>query len=192
MVTIEDRWTGNPLLGDEVEAIQEATRKGEMHLSRPAVDTLLVRLSGSWTLQGEVPTVAKLQRQPDAGVGVQRLVIDSRELMGWDSDLVTFLRKLADVADVCEQRQITFDQDGLLEGVRSLLDLAAVPERQGARRQARWDPILARIATATIATMTSAAAILGFIGDAFVAFLKLLCGQAHFHRIDLALLRMRS
>jgi phospholipid/cholesterol/gamma-HCH transport system permease protein len=160
--------------------------KGEMHVSRPDAETLVVRLSGSWTLQSGVPAVAELQRQLEAGTGVQRLVIDTRELTGWDSGLVTFLRTLA---DLCGQRQIALDRAGLPEGVRRLLDLAAaVPERQGARREAMRDPILARIGKATIATTGSAGSMLGFIGEAFLAFLKLLRGQARFRRVDLALL----
>jgi phospholipid/cholesterol/gamma-HCH transport system permease protein len=169
-----------------MDAMKDATHKSEMHVSRPASDTLVVCLSGSWTLQSEVPAVGDLERQLDAGTDVQRLVIDTRELMSWDSGLVTFLRKLA---DVCAQRQIALNWDGLPEGVRRLLNLAAaVPERQGTRREAARDPILARLGKAAIATTASAGTMLEFIGAAFLAFLKLLRGQAHFRRVDLALL----
>jgi phospholipid/cholesterol/gamma-HCH transport system permease protein len=169
-----------------VDGIKEAAHKGEMHVSRPAVETLLVQLSGSWTLQSQVPTAAELQRQLEAEPGVRRLVVEARELTGWDSGLVTFLRN---VAGVCAQRRIAFQRDGLPEGVRRLLDLAAaVPERIGARREAVRDPTLARIGKATIATTATAGSMLGFIGEAFLAFLKLLRGQAHFRRVDLALL----
>jgi phospholipid/cholesterol/gamma-HCH transport system permease protein len=120
--------------GREVDGIKEAAHKGEMHVSRPAVDTLFVQLSGNWMLQSKVPTAAELQRQLEAETGVRRLVVEARELTGWDSGLVTFLRN---GAGVCAQRQIAFHRDGLPEGVRRLLDLAAaVPERQGARCQA--------------------------------------------------------
>lgn len=102
-----------------MDARRETTRKGEMHVSRPAADTLLVQLSGSWTLQSEVPTVAELQRQLEAGTGVQRLVVDTRELTSWDSGLVTFLRTLA---DLCAQRQITFNRDGLPDGGKGHTD----------------------------------------------------------------------
>jgi phospholipid/cholesterol/gamma-HCH transport system permease protein len=169
-----------------VDGTKEAAHKGEMHISRPAVETLLVQLSGSWTLQRQTPTAAELQGQLEAGTGVRRLVVEARELTGWDSGLVTFLRN---VARVCTQRRIAFQRDGLPDGVRRLLDLAAaVPERVGARREAVRGPILTRIGKATTATTASAGGMLGFIGEAFLAFLKLLRWQAHFRRVDLALL----
>jgi hypothetical protein len=52
---------GNPSPGRggrEVDGIEEAVHKGEMHVSRPAVDTLFVWLSRSWRLQSKVPTAA--------------------------------------------------------------------------------------------------------------------------------------
>jgi phospholipid/cholesterol/gamma-HCH transport system permease protein len=169
-----------------VDGIEKAARKGEIQVSRPSVDTLLVWISGSWMLQSKVPAAAELVRQLEAETGVRRVVVDARELTGWDSGLVTFLRN---AAAVCAQRQITFHPDGLPEGVRRLLDLAAaVPERQGARRQATRDPILARTGKATILAIALAAAMLGFIGEAFMVFLKLLRGQARFRRVDLTLL----
>jgi phospholipid/cholesterol/gamma-HCH transport system permease protein len=172
--------------GREVDGIKEAAHKGEMHVSRPAVDTLSLRLSGSWTLQSKLPTAAELQRQLDAETGVQRLIVEARELTGWDSGLVTFLRNMA---SVCAQRQIAFHLEGLPDGVGRLLALAAaVPERQGARREAGREPLLARLGQAALTTTASAGAVLTFLGEAFLAFLKLLRGQARFRRSDLALL----
>jgi phospholipid/cholesterol/gamma-HCH transport system permease protein len=87
---------------------------------------------------------------------MRRLVVGARELTGWDSGLVTFLRN---AAGVCAQRRIAFQRDSLPEGVRRLRDLAdAVPERREARRQATQDPILARTGRVTITTIASAGA----------------------------------
>jgi phospholipid/cholesterol/gamma-HCH transport system permease protein len=130
--------------------------------------------------------MAELQQELEAGPAVQRLGFDTRDLTSWDSGLLTLLRQ---VVDLCRQRHIAPDQAGLPDGVRKLLALAAaVPERAGARREAAREPILARIGKAAIATMDSSGAMLGFIGEAFLAFLKLLRGQARFRRVDLALL----
>jgi phospholipid/cholesterol/gamma-HCH transport system permease protein len=180
------KWSIRSQKGGPVNAVKDAKHKGEMHVHRPNAETLVMRLSGSWTVESELPSAADLQQQLDTEPRPQRLLVDTRALTRWDSGLVTFLRTLA---DLCAQRQIALDRAGLPEGVRRLLDLAAaVPERQGARREAMRDPILARIGKATIATTASAGSMLGFIGETFLAFLKLLRGQARFRRVDLALL----
>jgi phospholipid/cholesterol/gamma-HCH transport system permease protein len=180
------KWSIRAQKGGPVNAVKDAKHKGEMHVHRPNAETLVVRLSGSWTVESELPSAADLQPQLDTEPRPQRLLVDTRALTRWDSGLVTFLRTLA---ELCGQRQIALDRAGLPEGVRRLLDLAAaVPERQGARREAIRDPILARIGKATIATTASAGRMLDFLGEAFLAFLKLLRGQARFRRVDLALL----
>jgi phospholipid/cholesterol/gamma-HCH transport system permease protein len=170
-----------------VKAVQGIAHTGaEVHVSRPASGMVVVHLSGSWRLQRTLPAMAELQQELEAGPPVQRLGFDTRDLTSWDSGLLTFLRQ---VVDLCTQRRIALDQAGLPDGVRKLLALAsAVPERAGARREAARDPILARIGKAAIGTTASAGSMLGFIGEAFLAFLKLLRGQARFRRADLALL----
>jgi phospholipid/cholesterol/gamma-HCH transport system permease protein len=170
-----------------VDAVRDTTReRGEIHVSRPGEGTLLVRLSGSWTLQSDRPTVSELQQQIDAAGRVQRLAFETSGLTGWDSGLVTFLRN---VEEVCRSRRLSIDRGGLPEGVRRLLDLAtAVPERQEARRGEAWDPLLARIGKWGIGVVEAASDILRFIGEAFLAFLQLLRGRASFRWSDLFLL----
>jgi phospholipid/cholesterol/gamma-HCH transport system permease protein len=173
--------------GGDVDAVRESTHpRGEMHVSRPTADTLLVRLAGEWRLQGAVPSAAEVAEQLNTGPAVQRLTFDTRDLASWDSGLLTFLRTLE---DCCRQGQIGVDRAGLPDGVRRLLDLAAaVPEQQGTRRGEARDAILARIGKGAIAAMDEAGNVLGFIGGAFLAFLQLLRGRASFRRSDLTLL----
>jgi phospholipid/cholesterol/gamma-HCH transport system permease protein len=127
-----------------VDAVSDARSvRGQIHISHATEDTLLVRFSGSWTLQSERPTVAELQSQFDAGTRVQRLTFDTPGLDAWDSGLLTFLRNLE---AFCQQRQIVIDRAGLPDGIRRLLDLAAaVPERSGTPRGEARDAILTRI-----------------------------------------------
>lgn len=160
--------------------------QGEMYVSRLAADTVLVRLSGEWRLRETVPSAADIEQQINAGPPLHRLTFDTQNLAAWDSGLLTFLRK---VEELCKQRQITVERSGLPDGIRRLLDLAeAVPERQEARRGGAPDPILARIGKGTIAVVDEADDMLGFIGEAFLAFLKLLRGRASFRRSDVVLL----
>ena len=169
------------------DAVSDTTRRrGEMHISRPTEGTLLVRLSGSWTLQSDRPTVAELQRQVDTDAGVQQLTFETSGLTNWDSGVVTFLRN---VEELCRSRQISIDRSTLPNGIRRLLDLAAaVPERQEVRRKEARDPLLARIGKWGIGVVEAAAEMLRFIGEAFLAFLQLLRGRASFRASDLALL----
>jgi len=159
---------------------------GELHCSRPTADTLLIELSGSWRLQDEVPALTDVEQQIEATPRLQRMTFDTSNLTAWDSALVTFLLELIDFG---AQRQIIVDQGGLPEGLRRLLHLAtAVPERQGARREAIREPFLDRIGKETLALIASVGDLLGFIGEAILALMKLLRGQARFRPVELMLL----
>jgi phospholipid/cholesterol/gamma-HCH transport system permease protein len=130
--------------------------------------------------------VAELQPQLDAGSLVQRLTFDTQNLEAWDSGLLTFLRKLE---ELCQQRQIAVHRASLPDGIRRLLDLAAaVPERQGTHRGEARVSILARIGKGGLGLVEAATAMLGFIGEAFLAFLQLLRGRASFRASDFTLL----
>jgi phospholipid/cholesterol/gamma-HCH transport system permease protein len=172
---------------EAVDAVKDTPQeRGAIQVSRPTEGTLLVHLSGIWTLQSDRPTVAELQQQIDAAAPVQRLTFETSGLTAWDSGLVTFLRN---VEELCRSRQIAIDRGTLPDGVRRLLDLAAaVPERQEARREEARDPILARIGKWGIGEAEAAANVVRFIGEAFLAFLQLLRGRASFRWSDLALL----
>ena len=168
-------------------AVRDTTReRGAIQVSRPTEGTLLVHLSGSWTLQSDRPLVAELQQQIDAAAPVQRLTFETSSLSAWDSGLVTFLRN---VEELGQSRQIAIDRGTLPDGIRRLLDLAAaVPERQEARRGEARDPILARIGKWGIGVAAAATDMVRFIGEAFLAFLQLLRGRASFRSSDLFLL----
>jgi phospholipid/cholesterol/gamma-HCH transport system permease protein len=170
-----------------VASLQDITRtRGELLVSRPSEETLLVRLVGDSSLHGGVPSIAEVQAQVDAGPRPRRLAFYTRELASWDSSLLVVVRE---IADLCAQRHIALDRAGLPEGIRRLLDLAAaVPEQTGVRREEVRESVLARIGTRTMALAGSAGEMLGFIGEACLAFLKLLQGRARFRGSDLALL----
>src|SRR5215470_18476484 len=120
-----------------------APARGEVQCERQADDTLLVRFVGHWTMRTSAPVVTEVYEQLDASPAVQRLAFEARELAGWDSRLLTFLRQ---VMEASAHRQMVVDQHGLPEGVRRLLALAAaVPEREGARRGAPRTSWLASI-----------------------------------------------
>ena len=155
--------------------LKDITRaRGELRLSRPTVETLLVRLSGDWSLQGGVPSMAEVPAQVDAGPRPHRLALDARGLTSWDSGLLVVVR---DLADLCAQRHIALDRSGLPEGLQRLLDLAVVPEQAEAPREEPRESVLARVGNRTMALAGSARDTLGFIGEACLAFVKLPHGR---------------
>ena len=159
--------------------------RGELRCERQTDDTLLVRLVGHCTIRAGAPVVTEVYQQLDASPPVRRLVFEAQELTAWDSRLLTLLRQ---VLEASTQRQIVVDQQGLPEGIQRLLALAtAVPEREGARRGAARRSWLASIGTEVLAAWQGAWDMLGFIGEAVLACLRLVVGKARFRRVDLVL-----
>ena len=158
----------------------------ELSFGRPAEDTLLVRLAGSWTIGQEMPSPSEVRKQLDSEPRVKCLAFDTKALAHWDSGLLTFLIK---IRDLCYQSNIQLDSDGLPAGVRRLLALAsAVPEKKDTRARAIREPFLSQVGTNTIDFVRSAGEMLAFIGEAFVAFIKFLGGRARYRRSDLVLI----
>ncbi len=162
-----------------------APAPGALAFSRPADGTLQVRIAGNWKLGHGLPSPDEVQRQLASGPPVRGVTFEAGELAGWDSGLLTFLiRVIAQTKD----RQVEIDQAGLPEGVRRLLALAsAVPERKDTGRGARpsW---LAQVGTAAVDGLRGATETLAFLGEASVAFVRLLVGRARYRRSDLFLI----
>jgi phospholipid/cholesterol/gamma-HCH transport system permease protein len=165
--------------------METITAACSISFSRPSEDTLLVRLSGKCSIAAGLPATAEIEKALEAGPQVQHITFDTAGLTDWDSSLLTFLLRLS---DFCAQRGITASEQGLPHGVKRLLALAkAVPEQKDARREAAREPLFSRIGQHTLHFGRSANEMLAFIGEAFLAFLKLLQGKARFRRCDLTL-----
>ena len=164
--------------------------RSELRCERLADNTLLLHLAGNWTIHTAAPAVTEVQQQFDASPPVRQLAFETRELAAWDSRLLTFLRQ---VLEASAARQTVVDQQGLPDGVRRLLALAAaVPEREGARRGAARLSWLAGIGTAVLDAWQGAVAMLTFLGEIMLACGRLVVGQARFRWIDLALFVQES
>ena len=157
----------------------------QMRFSQPADDTLLIRFSGDWRMQNELPSASDVSRQLESSQAIRRLMFDAQELTGWNSGLVNFL---LNVFSDCKSRGVEAEKKGLPTGVQRLLDLAtAVPEKEGARRVTLREPVLSQVGKATLDAFGSATEMLRFIGDASIAFVNLLRGRARFRTRDLLL-----
>ncbi len=148
--------------------------------------TLLIRLVGAWSLKGGIPATAEVRGRVSSTETSKGVAFDATELTSWDSSVLTFLVELS---ELCRQRGIPMDRKGLPPGVQKLLALAeAVPERKGARREAKESSFLERIGTSTLGVGGSAKEMLAFIGDMTLAFFALFRLKARYRASDLLLL----
>src|SRR5215468_12654283 len=108
-------------------------------------EAILIRLSGAWRLRGGLPSATLVQRELESSPQVRGVALEARELTSWDSSVLTFL---VEVSELCRQRGIPVNREGLPVGVQKLLALAeAVLERKGARREVTEAPFLERLGT---------------------------------------------
>jgi len=148
--------------------------------------TLVIRLVGAWSLRSGIPSATDLQGQVASTGNWRRVAFDARELTSWDSSVLTFL---VEVSELCRQRGIPMDREGLPVGVQKLLALAeAVPERKGARREVTEASLLERIGTSTIGAADSFTEMLAFLGEMTITFVRLFRLKAHYRASDLLLL----
>jgi phospholipid/cholesterol/gamma-HCH transport system permease protein len=161
---------------------------GQGHLSffQAPDGTLVIQLIGAWSLRAGIPSTADVQGQVASTRISKGVAFDSRELASWDSSVVTFL---VEVSELCRQRSIPMNREGLPIGVQKLLALAeAVPERKGARREATEATFLERIGTSTLGFVGGTKEMLAFLGDMTLTFLALVRLKAHYRASDLFLL----
>ena len=162
---------------------------GTLDVTRLTADTLCIRLSGRWTIQAVLPSPAEVQTQCEASPRVRRLSFEVSDLADWDSALLTFLLKLK---ELCDQRQIEFDQAGLPHGVQRLLALAtAVPEHE-ARREATRASLLVWLGQRGLDMAEATRELLTFLGQVALAFGQFIRGRARFRAVDLWLIVQAS
>jgi len=165
-----------------------AGQTADISLVHAADGSLHVRLAGDWQLRGQLPSTANVEREIAARP--PRVTFEADALGTWDSSLVGSLVR---ILDACRAQQVTADRAGLPTGVQRLLALTeAVPEKKGARREARRAALLDRIGASTVRAASEAAGFLSFLGAATVAMGRLLRGRAAFRSSDLLLIIQRS
>ncbi|MCL6621199.1 MAG: ABC transporter permease [Syntrophobacterales bacterium] len=161
------------------------TERADLKLATPAADTLQVILAGDWTLGGELPGTAEVERTLAAAAPVRTVTFDSRGLGHWDTGLLTFLLHLE---QVCTRHRIRLDREGLPPGAKRLLELAAaVPEKKDARPPEGRVSFFDFLGQEVVRFGRAAAELLEFIGEATVAVIRLVRGRARFRRADLSL-----
>ena len=149
-------------------------------------ETLLVHFAGSWKRGNTLPDAQEIEKQLNVGPKIKRIVFMSENLTGWDSMLLTFLIRVRALAS---SNNIILQEDDLPEGVRRLLALASeVPERKGRKKETTLIPVLERIGDSAAVFWKSLLDMTDFIGEASVAFMRLVTGKARFRQSDLLLI----
>ncbi len=156
-----------------------------MDVSRPADDTVHLRLYGSWKMHAGLPPSADVLELLTTDPAIRRLTFDTTGLTGWDSGLLTFLLR---ILDYCTDHNLEADRSGLPDGVRRLLTLAsAVPEKTDTRQTTKRPSLVARLGEQALNVGTAAADMLRFLGESALAGAALVRGRARFRQCDFAL-----
>ena len=154
----------------------------ELSFGRSDDKTLLINLSGNWTLKTKRPSADVVKKEMAKGAAA-RIAFNTTGVTDWDSGLLVFLGR---VIDLGSKQGISVDKNGLPDGAKKLLDLAAaVPEKEGARKKSQKESFLFRVGSESMAFVRASGEALAFVGEAFTAFTKLLAGKARFRRSDL-------
>ena len=161
------------------------SRPWELHVSRPAEGTLVLRLAGRWRLEDRLPGVSEVEGRLEADPSVRRLTFEAGSVTAWDTGLVTFVRKLMKEGN---RRGIEVDRAGLPDGAQRLLNLATAVAAKETGHGAKRGPWIERIGMRAEAVEAGATAMVVFIGQVCLAVWALLRRRSRFQSSDLWLI----
>lgn len=161
-------------------------RPGELIFDQPLEGTLAIRISGSWKLHKELPSVDAISRQLEQSPGLQKIRIDAGGVDEWDSGLLIFLGRTLELAT---QQDLELQTIDLPDGAAKLLQLAvAVPEKKDARKAPEHKTFFVHLGDQTVDFIEGCGDLLEFVGEATMALSKFIRGKAQYRRSDLALI----
>jgi phospholipid/cholesterol/gamma-HCH transport system permease protein len=127
--------------------------------------------------------VEVIDRELGGQGGPARIAYSTEGLGAWDSSLMTFLVRVAELA---KAGGFTEDRAGLPEGVRGLLRLAeSVPEKSDAGKEEDPATFVTQIGLTTIDVTRGFGAMFAFVGEVTLAFGRWVSGRASYRRADL-------
>jgi phospholipid/cholesterol/gamma-HCH transport system permease protein len=174
--------TGNANTGAQADG--GAIGNGQqVNLVRGDGGNVVVRVSGHWKLRHGMPTPSAVGAALTSGARPQHVSVDTSELKGWDSSLISFLVGLD---DICRVQKISFDRASLPPGLTRLIELAeTVPENKDAHLKVDDEAFLARLGSAFIRQFESVGKFVEFIGKVALAFATFARGRSRYRRSDL-------
>jgi phospholipid/cholesterol/gamma-HCH transport system permease protein len=158
---------------------------GAVSFSRVDDETLLVRLKGVWKIGKELPSGDEVMDNAALWPAIHLITFDYSGLDAWDSSLLAFI---VHVQNRCSLTGIKLAIEGLPQGIVRLLKLASeFKELESLPDKRAQVSFLASIGERTFSSVRYFSSVLEFIGEAFVAFLKLLTGSARYRGSDMGL-----
>ncbi len=147
----------------------------------PDKTTLKVHLSGSWHMGVQTPEIGQLEMMLQDAGELRKLEFDTQQLVHWDSLVVLFASQ---AMDLCRERAIACDGQGLPPGVQRLLHLAR--QNPGSATATVHGPVsvLAQIGRRTMKDIAGLNELLGFVGEVCISSLGFAAGRARFRRRD--------
>ena len=160
----------------------EPVRPPEAIFEPITTDTLVLRLSGTWRIGEQIPSLNEIDRPLSANDGIKKVVLDTTDLSGWDSHFLVFI---TDLKQLLAEKQIDLDTSNLPEGVVNILTIAsAVPEKTTSQGEPPRKLFLVTVGEDAIAFFSTVSEMLAFIGGAVLALIRLPTGKAGFRRVD--------
>lgn len=157
-----------------------------LNFSRKESDALLISLAGDWKRENRPPDISEVEKQLEMSPQLKHILFKTENLESWDSMLLTFVIGVRTLASIYN---MTVEEDNLPEGVQRLLALAsAVPERKWKKNELTRISILEQFGESALVFWRSLLDLTDFIGNAFIAFIRLVTGKAEFRRSDMLLI----
>jgi phospholipid/cholesterol/gamma-HCH transport system permease protein len=154
-----------------------------IQVSRTGGSGLLVRLTGSWRLAGELPPAAdvleEIDREPPAAVR-----IEAADVADWDSGFVVFLYG---ILEGCRARGVAVEHESLPAPVARMLALVQEPAMAPAP-PARRPALLERLGRRALWARERTRDVASFVGETTLALGRFAVHRARFRGQDLGLL----
>lgn len=171
------------------EVVRPETAAASATVSSQPDGTLVLALTGVWTVAMQRPSVASVLSQlagaTPSGAEAPLVVLDGRGVTDWDSQFLVFLRRL--MTDL-ERLGAKVDTEALPDGAHRLLSLAsAVPAVKRKPPQGR-ESLSVRAGRATYAAWDGVLEFVDFTGEIVIACGRLIRGRAQFPAADFALI----
>ncbi len=166
---------------DMDRSMQKLTENSGYECVQETEETLKIRFHGAWVIGEPFPSVESVLKRGESGGKTRRVVFGSDDLSRWDSSFLIFLDKLE---KFLQSSGLQVDREGLPEGARRLLKLAAaVPGKETNRGTSRVS-FLEKLGKETLRVYKNFTDMMEFIGEICLALARLFRGKARVRLSD--------